>query len=117
VEDIDAGIRAYVGDVIEEVAPDEVFAHQTAECVGKDGEDRVDLALPDQLFELLERETSRHDADSSARQPPVSSSRRAPHATREQPARADRLALLRLGELRVPHDGGDGVPRALADDR
>src|SRR5439155_5697004 len=116
-EEIDAGVRAFVGDVIEEVAPDDALAHQAAERVGKDGEDRVDLALSDQLFELLERETARHDADSSARQPPVSSSRRAPHATREQPARADRLVLLRLGELRVPHDGGDGVPRALADDR
>src|SRR2546425_2549404 len=116
-EKVDAGVRALVGDVVEEVAPDDALAHEAAERVGKDGEDRVDLALPNQLLELLERETARHDADSSARQPPVSSSRRAPHATREQPARADRLVLLRLGELRVPHDGGDGVPRALADDR
>ena len=68
-------MRALVGDVVEEVAPDDALAHQAAERIGKDGEHRVDLVAADELLELLPRETTRHDADSSAAEPPVSSSR------------------------------------------
>src|SRR2546426_8396682 len=57
--------------------------------IWKDGEHRVDLTLPDQLVELLEREMARHDADSSARRPPVSSS--PPHGARRVSDRRERI--------------------------
>src|SRR5207244_6267091 len=65
-EQINTGVHAVVDDGVEEVATDHALAHETGKPVGKDGEDRVDLALADELGEGRKVEPARHDADSSA---------------------------------------------------
>jgi len=65
-------VRAVVDDVIEEVTADHPLAHEAAERIGKHGEDGVDVALLDELRESLALEPSRHHADSSVPDWPMS---------------------------------------------
>src|SRR3990167_5450518 len=61
-EQVDAGVGAVAGDVIEEVARSGPLAQEPPEAVGEHRQHGVDLVPADAALELPKSETGRHDA-------------------------------------------------------
>src|SRR4029453_3841817 len=72
-EEIDARVDTVLDGMLEKVASGEALAHESGIPVGKDREDRIDLAFADQRFERTAIQSAGHEADSSASSQRVSS--------------------------------------------